>query len=136
VNAIERLSLNSDVALAWSQVSAGSPLMPSAQLEDSTEGLWHLLSSSELALAEIPNLERFSDYQNTVKRLLQSGLSRYVVRKETYRSPRGRFQSMVYVTAVHRELEYLRQELLADHVGTGILRHFDAIRGLLLDLLT
>jgi len=110
--------------------------MPAARLEDSTEGLWHLLSSSESALAEIPNLERFSDYQNTVKRLLQSGLSRYIVRQETYRSPRGRFQSMVYVTAVHRELETLRQELLADHVGTGILRHFDAIRGLLLDLLT
>lgn len=136
MNPIEKLTFSSGVGLARSQISDSAYSMPSVPPEESASGLWKLLSSSEMALAEIPNLEHFSDYQKNVRRLLQSGLSRYVVRAETYRSPQGRFQHMVYVTAVDRELEQLRQELLAGHVGTGILRHFDAIRGLLLDVFT
>lgn len=118
----------------WSVPTVGSTI--SAASGDPPEVLWSALAASEQALAEVPNLERFTAYQQTVKKLLERSLKRVVVRSETYRSPYGRFQRMIYVTAIDRELEQLRQVLWADHSGTGILRHFDAIRGLLLDLFT
>jgi uncharacterized protein YaaR (DUF327 family) len=136
---IERLG--SRPSIASFLVAAESPArLADTGLNDagpvSQSPLWASLSATEMALAELPNLERFRAYQRTVKQLLQSGLARVVVHQETYRSPYGRFQRMVYVSSIDRELEDLRQALLAEHIGTGILRHFDAIRGLLLDLFT
>lgn len=131
VVSMEKVALRSHRTGAWPQRADRPRSVP-----ERSDVLWLSLSASEMALAEVPNLERFDTYQKTVKTLLEARIRGYTVHTETYRSPLGRFQRMVYVTAIDRELELLRQELLVDHIGTGILRHFDAIRGLLLDLST
>lgn len=137
MNLIERVTVGFRTPLLWPQAVGQSQHYGAFSASpESAEGLWQALSASETALAELPNLEHFTTYQHTVRNILQAGLARCTVRAETYRSPKGRFQRLVYVTAVDRELAKLRHALLAEHVGTGILQHFDAIRGILLDLFT
>lgn len=100
------------------------------------DALWSDLAATEFALKRLPDPKRFDDYQRAVKRLLDEALNRCAVHRATYRSPFGRFQRVVYVTAVDRELATLREALVNHHEGTVILKGFDAIRGLLLDLFT
>lgn len=107
-----------------------------AERRPGRDALWAELTVTESALKRLPDPERFDHYQRAVKRLLDEALDRCTVHRETYRSPLGRFQRMVYVTAVDRELARLREALVDQHPGTVILKGFDAIRGLLLDLFT
>lgn len=95
---------------------------------------WKALASAEAALLENPVLDRFEQYRMAVRQLLREGLKRRRSLRETYRSPRGRFQVMVAVAGVDQELEALRQLLLQGSPAMALMERFDAIRGLLLDV--
>lgn len=95
---------------------------------------WQALSSAETALLENPVLDRFEQYRSAVRQLLREGLKRWRSSRETYRSPRGRFQVMVAVSGVDQELEAIRQLLLQGSPAMSLMERFDAIRGLLLDV--
>lgn len=97
---------------------------------------WPQLTEAEQALLALPNAERFNQFQQVVKNLLEQGLKRLHVHSETYRSPQGRFQRMLYLSELDRELTKTRNLLLEQNPGIFLLKQFDAIRGLLLDVWT
>ncbi|MBX5467182.1 MAG: YaaR family protein [Firmicutes bacterium] len=95
---------------------------------------WEALRVAELALLERPIQEEFARYQAEVRRLLDLGLRRRRVLRDTYRSPRGWFRILVAVEGIDQELEALREALLRGSRGMTLMERFDAIRGLLLDV--
>lgn len=97
---------------------------------------WPSLAEAESALLAMPSPDRFRHYQATVRRLMEQGLKHLEVREETYRSPRGQFRRLTYLTRLDQEMEALRQALWQTTPAMALLQQFDAVRGILLDLWT
>lgn len=100
------------------------------------EPVWAQLKDAEQALMALPNLDRFEQYRATVQDLLQRGLARVGIRSDVYRSPQGRFERLVHCSGLDDELGLMRDLLLRHNPGVQLLKHFDNIRGILLDVFT
>lgn len=94
----------------------------------------HLRHLEQRLLAD-PVSTTLEAYMSEVKRLLNRALSRHHAQSYDGWSARGRFRHTVRITAVNHELAALVDDVRQHLRGTALLRRFDHIRGLLVDVM-